>query len=108
METKHTPAPWYIQFMNETDPDSDFWVKSDYNKVVHYGTDIMQDDYGEHNGYPREQRLADARLIAAAPELFQKLYQVVIVAEQTNNEIPKSFIDMWITGARQAIQKATE
>jgi hypothetical protein len=56
--------------MHPADKFSDFWVKSDYNPMFPYGTDIMQDDYGEHNGYPREQRLADARLIVAAPELY--------------------------------------
>lgn len=66
----HTKGNWYVKFMHEDDPDSDFWVKSDVNPKVHYGTDIMCDDYGEHNGYPREQRLADAKLIAAAPELL--------------------------------------
>jgi hypothetical protein len=70
---KGTPGKWYVQFMDKENPESDFWVKSDENPKVHYGTDIMQDDYGEHNGYPREQRLADAKLIAESPELLKQL-----------------------------------
>ena len=70
MKAQHTPGPWYIQFMEPNDPGSDFWVKSDHNEVVHYGTDILCDDYGDHNGYPREQRMADAALIAEAPAFY--------------------------------------
>jgi hypothetical protein len=74
MEFKGTPGPWRIQFMDPENPEeSDFWVKSDHNPVVHYGTDIMAEDFGEHNGYPREQRLADAHLIAASQDLLQML-----------------------------------
>ena len=77
MNTKHTQGEWYIQFMDKNDPNSDFWIKSDTNPVVHYGTDIMCEDYGEHNGYPREQRMADAKLRKAAPELLRLAYAVV-------------------------------
>lgn len=70
-EFKGTKGEWYIQEMN-----GDFWVKSDSNDVVHYGTDIMCDDFGEHNGYPEAQRMADAKLIAAAPELLNVLIRI--------------------------------
>lgn len=64
---KGTPGQWYIQKF----PDgSMFWVKSDHNPVVHYGTDILAEDFGDHNGYPEAQRMADAQLIANAPQLL--------------------------------------
>jgi hypothetical protein len=56
--------------MDDDDPESEFWVKSDHNEVVHYGTDILCEDYGEHVGYPREQRLGDAHLSAASKDLY--------------------------------------
>lgn len=66
-----TKGEWYVKFMHPDEEDSDFWVKSDVNSKVHYGTDIMAEDYGEHDGYPREQRLADAALIADAGNVAQ-------------------------------------
>jgi len=72
MATKHTPQPWTIKFLNEQckdDGKSDFFVHGP-NEILHYGTEIMMEDFGEHNGYPREQKLADAKLISAAPELL--------------------------------------
>ena len=67
-EFKGTPFPWRIEFMG----DGDFWVKSDYNSTTYYGTDILADDYGEHNGYTRDQRMADASLISKSPELLEQ------------------------------------
>ena len=67
-----TKGEWYVKFMQIGDGDSDFWVKSPVNPKVYYGTDIMGEDYGDHNGYPREQRLADAKLIADAGNTAQK------------------------------------
>lgn len=56
--------------MEEDCPESGF-VKSDHNDVVDYGTDILCDDHGDHNGYPDEQYIADLKLVAAAPELLE-------------------------------------
>lgn len=70
---KGTKGEWRIAFMSGLPEDeADFWVKSDVNEVVHYGTDIMQDDFGDHNGYPRQQRMEDAKLIADAGNTIQQ------------------------------------
>lgn len=71
-EFKGTLGNWYIQHHGRN-----FWIKSDINPVVHYGTDIMCEDYGEHNGYPREQRLADAQLIVTAKSLLDFLTELI-------------------------------
>lgn len=72
--SKFTPGPWYIQTM----PDGNFsWVKSDYNPKVHYGTDILAEDHGEHNGYPEEQYKADLRLISKAPDMYEFITSVI-------------------------------
>jgi len=83
MKAKFTKGKWYIQSMGENSLESDFWVKSDTNNVVHYGTDIMCEDYGDHNGYPREQRMADAKLIVQAPNMYQFLTEYI---ETMNNK----------------------
>jgi len=85
----YTPGDWYIQFMEKDNPESDFWVKSDINPVVHYGTDILAEDYGEHNGYPREQRLADAKLVAASPKMFGVLNDCIETMNILLMELPK-------------------
>ena len=99
---KHTKGEWVIQFM---DPDnkekSDFWVKSFENEVTSYGTDIMADDYGEHVGYVREQRLADAKLIAAAPKMLKAL-KTILTIHRTD------LTTLALKQAENAIKKATE
>ena len=78
-EAKHTPGEWKVRFFRPSDPESDFFVEANNNNMpqLGYGIEILQDDYGDHNGYPREQRLADAKLIAAAPDLLKALKYAV-------------------------------
>ena len=66
-----TKGEWKIRLFPEGD---DFFVEApNLNKPeLGYGIEIMQDDFGTHNGYPREQRLADAVLIADAGNTAQK------------------------------------
>jgi len=72
-EFKGTKGEWNVRFMNgKDDGDCDFFVHAP-NKKLSYGTEIMMDDFGEHNGYPRSEKLSDAHLIAAAPDLLEAL-----------------------------------
>ena len=71
---KHTKGEWKVRFLGEAE-DADFFVEAP-NPSQPYGIEILGDDYGDHCGYPREQRLADAILIAQAPSMLQTLKEV--------------------------------
>lgn len=76
MTFKGTPGKWKVRYF----PDgSDFFVEAANNNMpqLGYGIEILQDDFGDHNGYPKEQRDADAHLIAAAPELLEALQEAM-------------------------------
>jgi hypothetical protein len=82
---KHTKGEWKLRFFaDKDDGECDFFVEApNLNKPnLGYGIEIMQDDYGEHNGYPREQRLADAKLIAASPEMLEALCEAKRMYEE--------------------------
>lgn len=66
--SKHTPTPWRVRFFGfegKDNGDNEFFIEADNNNKseLGYGIEILQEDFGDHNGYPREQRLADAYLI---------------------------------------------
>ena len=106
MNTKHTPAPWKVRFFDEQYPDFGFFVEAKNNNDPKsaYGIEILQDDFGDHNGYPTEQRLADAKLIAASPELLEALSKVKnVLGTLTNNHCSPEL--MYIVN--NAIKKAT-
>lgn len=54
-------------------PDGFFFIEADLeNPGKHYPRlEVMQEDYGRHNGYDRNTRMADAKLIVAAPDLLK-------------------------------------
>lgn len=63
MSAQHTPGPWFPLFEQEDDFDGiriEAWGREDFVEVANVPVDY--DD--------REQREANARLIAAAPELL--------------------------------------
>lgn len=67
-KAKPTPGPAKVRFFRPDDPESDFFVEAPNTLMpeLGYGIEVLMDDYGDHNGYPREQRLADANLLADA------------------------------------------
>ena len=84
---KHTPGPWH------TSPN----IKS-HSVCDQYGTTVAV--VGNAFGVSHERRLADARLIAAAPDLLASLKALVVIAG-TNG------VDPWaMRHAQSAIAKA--
>jgi len=86
-EAKHTPGPWFIEGM-----DMDIKSPSD-----HPGFRLAQ----VHGGRPWWEREANARLIAAAPELLATLQELIDI------EGPQPGSAAWADKARALIAKAT-
>jgi hypothetical protein len=89
MKAKHTPKPWEIKYNG---PDEEYWVTT-----PHY-------DAGPARIICN---IADARLIAAAPELLEAL----VICESKIASLlwfahPKVY-EVWLDVVRAAIDKAT-
>ena len=67
-QAKHTPGPW----VEQPEPDGAFTIWAGERQL----SEIQPDDMGD--ALPAE---ANARLIAAAPELLDALWQIVTDAE---------------------------
>ena len=73
METKHTPGPWLLHFIGVELGNGFIDVESESGRRI-YCREVYASDV--------EEKLANARLIAAAPELLEALKMVV----RANNE----------------------
>ncbi len=95
MGSKHTPGPW------KTDGD-EIILSSDGRNLA--------DVWTEFAAIPRDEAVANARLIAAAPELLEALPALIVIAldsldgmdAETREECERD-----IAKARAAIAKAT-
>ena len=97
--TKHTPGPWIL--------DEESIDLLDFELETHR---IWINADGMHIGYvdgPRtEERKANARLIAAAPDLLEALKEIVKSLADQDDEGMIEHVDPMIK-ARAAIAKAT-
>lgn len=91
----------YVFFIEADLPDAE---KNGHFPII----EVMMEDFGEHNGYTREIRMADAKLIVAAPEMLEALQHI---AEYWNRDRNDSAMHdaLWhiIEIAEDAIRKAT-
>lgn len=78
MKTQHTPGPWYVFAMGNyfgINSGSDSGQEPQDRSIVVYG-DADDDGMGVR-GDTYEEMKANARLIAAAPELLEALQSVI-------------------------------
>lgn len=68
--------------------DDNFFIEADLPKPYcdnHYPrVELMQDDYGDHNGYTNEMRTDDATLIVKAPKMQDAITDILAVLAYTN------------------------
>lgn len=68
---------WRIRHVDE----SMFFIEADLPNAKENGhyprIEVMQEDYGDHNGYTNEIRMADAKLIVAAPKMKEAINEVL-------------------------------
>ncbi len=100
MKNEHTPSPWIARIDNYgidvvTDNDKSFGI-------VCFGTHSQLADAE----YPLKEAEANAKLIAAAPELLEALQEILLVAK-TFELLPRKWIEPLEKG-ELAIKKATE
>jgi hypothetical protein len=103
-ETEHTPGPWFIDGMGN-DP---------YCVAITAGELIDGPDFQRERKLAEVHTKADARLIAAAPELLEALQDLDRVATallagkyEGRTEIGHSDLSISARNARAAIAKAT-
>lgn len=90
METKHTPGPWCL--------DDDGFV---------YGEGFIVSDPHSSPDIDPDEREANARLIAAAPELLAALQWFCACMHDDSVDDMGKFINEMESRARAAIAKAT-
>jgi hypothetical protein len=70
---------WRIRQPN----DNMFFIEADLPNAEQNGhyprVEVMQEDYGDHNGYTDEIRMADAKLIVSAPKMKEAINEVLEV-----------------------------
>lgn len=102
METKHTPGPWKFDtwhYATEA-PRQELIVAGEEFRLA-----VLECDFVGDNPYtvPKEQAEANARLIAAAPELLAALEGMIEWARRVRHANP----GMEVVNAINAIAKAT-
>lgn len=121
-ESKHTPGPWHLcHHLESAEKDAScpcgyrggIWGSDEEHVVCEMGSaDIAGEEGLSPPRYPRAVELANARLIAAAPDLLEALRLVLPAAEHAYHTGAFADIDggdWWsrILQAREAIAKAT-
>ena len=77
METKFTPGPWRLNFgVDEGKPFPEDWKQVSISSKSEYGPVIVTIDF-ENWDVTKEQGQANARLIAAAPDLYEACKEFV-------------------------------
>ena len=112
-KAKHTPGPWMLTEGNRF--DKEMVITTQYRLDASIGCICEMDVY--FTGLIGIEQEANARLIAAAPELLEALQNMMAIVDDApkgvasyyanGEDAPWSDFDREITAARAAIAKAT-
>lgn len=101
--SKHTPGPWEIVQM-----DHGIVVRTESPKKTRYDASRYAVVGGFERSDPEQlaEAIANARLIAAAPDLLKSLVDLVGLANAAMREVGEYDIETELADARAAIAKA--
>jgi hypothetical protein len=105
METKHTKGEWLIEIDHpESEPTAEnkCHMIEIRTKTFEWICSVMP--YGKKS---KEETEANAKLIAAAPDLLEALIEALPAVEELNGEFQEGWEDT-INKIKKAIKKATE
>ena len=106
MNTKHTPGPWTIRYDREDNEVNGAIIGA---TITAEPTRAVACIYGIETN-ERTARIANARLIASAPELLDALEKSANVIAHCISEMPEAYrkaMRTQLASARTAIAKAT-
>lgn len=85
-----TKGKFELRFMTydeQDDGECDVFIEAEEGKSQIGKIEIMMEDFGEHSGYPREQKLADAHFIVEAKKVFDETNQTPRELMEANKEL---------------------
>lgn len=100
MSAKHTRGPWQVE-----DAAGEITICAETGTAIDESICFVAD--GGWNQMPRKTAIANARLIAAAPELLEALQAFVNYVADDHNDTPMLDNDALWEKAESAIAKAT-
>ena len=101
--SKHTPGPWAVRSRKVDGEIVDCFVTAPDCQGLAYDAEIMGDDEYRDG---MERKVADATLIAAAPELLEALQKAFLYINGGPGYTPENMMAAY-HAARAAIAKAT-
>lgn len=107
MSNQHTPGPWAFS-QNAQYGDTRFYVaQADGAPYTPHYSDVATLIAETVNDERKSIQEANARLIAAAPELLEALTECMAEADGYEQRTGKKLVGSWPAKARTAIAKAT-
>lgn len=99
MEPKHTPAPWFIQGTYQNNSGASYYrIDAHIEKEGRYIANLV------HVFGNDDESKATARLIAAAPEMYNKLKEISDALMSNRQRIPPSLLKA-LTGVHEIIDQ---